>query len=71
MRAASAELEVRRCFFAALPGDLKGDLLTLVEPIQSRSGHSGEVNKHALAAILRLNEAGSHGTGYRRCAADP
>src|ERR687886_1096051 len=55
--AASGGLEVRRRLLAALGHHLVGDLLVLVQGLQPRGLHGGDVDEHVLAAVLGLDEA--------------
>jgi hypothetical protein len=51
------ELQIGRCFLAALHHHIVADLLPIIEPGQPGSLHGRDVYEHILAAALRLDEA--------------
>jgi hypothetical protein len=52
-----SDLEVDRCRFPALRLNVKADLLSFVEAIQSSALNCADIDKHVLAAAIWLDEA--------------
>src|SRR5262245_64042161 len=61
VRCLLSRLQVHRSRTAALGGDFVGDLLALVEAVQTRPLDRADMDEHILAAVTRLDETETFG----------